>query len=166
MADIYAFLELEGIDGEAQDSKYKNKIELQSFSWGATNNSSFLNGTGGNIGKGHIHDISFSKYMCKASAELMKRVVTGKAVSKGKLSLCKLSGEKDGDKIAYYEIELENIVCTSYQVSCSGSGTLASESGTLHFVVTKPKYRGQTNPGSAEGPIGFGWDVQQNIEVS
>jgi len=71
MADIYAFLELEGIPGEAQDSKFKNKIELQSFSWGATNNSSYVHGTGGNIGKGHIHDISFSKYMCKASAELM-----------------------------------------------------------------------------------------------
>jgi len=166
MADIYAFLELEGIPGEAQDSKFKNKIELQSFSWGATNNSSYVHGTGGNIGKGHIHDISFSKYMCKASAELMKRVVTGKAIPKGKLSLCKLSGETDGDKIAYYEVELEKIVATSYQVSASSSGNLASESGTLHFVITKPKYRPQTNSGSGEGPIGFGWDLQQNTEVS
>ena len=34
MADVYAFLELKDIEGEAQDSKYEKKIELQSFSWG------------------------------------------------------------------------------------------------------------------------------------
>ena len=44
MADIYAFLELEGIPGEAQDSAYKDKIELQSFAWGASNNSSYTSG--------------------------------------------------------------------------------------------------------------------------
>ena len=166
MADIYAFLELEGIKGEAQDSQYSEHIELQSFSWGATNNSSYSSGTGGNIGKGHIHDISFSKYMCKASPELMKRVVSGKAIPSGKLSLCKLSGEKDGDKIAYYEVELENIVLTSYQVAASGGAQLPMESGTLHFVVTKPKYRPQKNEGSADGGLGFGWDLQKNVEVA
>jgi type VI secretion system secreted protein Hcp len=165
MADVYAFLELKDIPGEAQDSKYKDKIELQSFSWGATNNSSYANGTGGNIGKGHIHDISFSKFMCKASPELMKRVVSGKAISDGKLLLCKLSGETDGDKIAYYEIKLQNIVVTSYQVAASGGGQLPMESGTLHFVVTQPKYKPQKNEGSADGGNGFGWDLQQNIEV-
>ena len=50
MADIYAFLELEGIPGEAQDSEYKDKIELQSFAWGASNNSSYTSGTGSGIG--------------------------------------------------------------------------------------------------------------------
>src|SRR5215467_4790595 len=154
MADVYAFLELEGIEGEAQDSKFQGKIELQAFSWGATNNSSYDSGTGGNDGKGHIHDISFSKFMCKASPELMKRTVTGKAISKGKLSLCKLAGENDGDKIAYYEVELEKIVLTSYQMAASGGAQLPMESGTIHFVITKPKYRPQTNDGSAEGPIG------------
>jgi type VI protein secretion system component Hcp len=52
MADVYAFLELKNIDGEAQDSKFKDKIELQSFSWGATNNSSYGTGTGPGIGTG------------------------------------------------------------------------------------------------------------------
>jgi len=165
MADVYAFLELESIKGEAQDSKYKDKIELQSFSWGATNNSSYSSGTGGNIGKGHIHDISFSKYMCKASPELMKRVVSGKAIPKGKLSLCKLSGEKDGDKIAYYEVELENIVLTSYQVAASGGAQLPMESGTLHFVTTKPSYTPQKNEGAGDGAIHFKWDLQQNVEL-
>ncbi len=89
MADVYAFLELENIKGEAQDSKFKDKIELLSCSWGATNGSSYASGTGGNIGKGQIHDISFSKFMCRASPELMKRVVSGKAIESGKLSLCK-----------------------------------------------------------------------------
>jgi type VI secretion system secreted protein Hcp len=166
MADVYAFLELKNIDGEAQDSKFKDKIELQSFSWGATNSSSYESGTGGNIGKGNIHDISFSKFMCKASPELMKRAVSGKAIESGQLTLCKLSGETDGDKISYYVVKMEKIVLTSYHVGASGGAQLPMESGTLHFVVAKPKYTPQKNEGSAEGPVGFGWDLQQNIEVA
>jgi len=159
MADIYAFLELEGIKGEAQDSQYSEHIELQSFSWGATNNSSYRHGTGHSIGKGHIHDISISKYMCKASSELMKRVATGDAIPKGKLSLCKLSGT---DKLAYYTIDLEDVVLTSYQVSASGGGHLPMESATLHFVIVKPNYTKQDNTGAGQGNFGFGWNLQKN----
>jgi type VI secretion system secreted protein Hcp len=161
MADVYAFLELEGIQGEARDSDYKDHIELQTFAWGATNNSSYGSGTGPGIGKGQIHDISISKYMCKASPELMKRVANGQAIPSGKLSLCKIAGD---DKLAYYTIDLQNIVCTSYHVSANGS-QLPTESATLQFVVVKPNYTAQDNEGAAQGNIGFGWDLQQNCEV-
>ena len=57
MADIYAFLELDGVEGESQDSEYQKKIEVQSIAWGGSNNSSFHHGTGSGIGKGHIHEI-------------------------------------------------------------------------------------------------------------
>ena len=166
MADVYAFLELENIKGEAQDSKFKDKIELLSCSWGATNGSSYASGTGGNIGKGQIHDISFSKFMCRASPELMKRVVSGKAVESGKLSLCKLAGETDGDKISYCEIGLEKVVFTSYHFGVNGGAQLPMESGTMSFVVSKLKYTPQKNEGGGDGPVGFGWDHQQNIEVA
>src|SRR4051794_4322222 len=104
MADVYAFLQLEGIEGEAQDSDHTGKIELQSFSWGASNNSSFSTGIGSGIGKGQIHDISVSMFTSRASLRLMELAVNGKHINKGKLSLLKLAGEK---KIAYFELDLE-----------------------------------------------------------
>jgi len=53
-------------------SKYEKKIELQSFSWGASNSSSFASGTGGSTAKGQIHDISVSMYTSRASLRLME----------------------------------------------------------------------------------------------
>ena len=159
MADVYAFLELEGVEGEAQDSEYQGKIELQSFSWGASNNSSYAVGTGSGISKGHIHDISFSKYTCKASLRLFERAVTGKPVPKGKLSLLKLTGDK---KIPYFVVDLENVVVTSYQIAAHSDGQLPTESSTIHFVIAKSKYQPQGNEGDPSGNVDFGWNLQKN----
>ncbi len=159
MADIYAFLELAGIEGESQDSDYTSKIELQSFSWGASNNSSYASGTGSGIGKGQIHDISCSKYTDKSSLKLMERAVNGKPVATGKLSLLKQAGET---KIPYLELELTDIVVTSFHLAAGGDGRLPTESLTLHFVKVQSHYKPQGNEGDPAGNVDFGWNLQQN----
>lgn len=159
MADIYAFLELEGIEGESQDSDYSDKIALQSFSWGATNNSSYASGTGSGIGKGQIQDITCSKYTDKASLKLMERAVNGKPISSGKLTLLKQSGDT---KIPYFELDLTNVVVTSFQVAAAGDGQLPMESFSLHFVKVQSHYKPQGNEGDPAGNVDFGWDLQQN----
>lgn len=160
MADVYAFLELEGIEGEAQDFEHEKKIELQSFSWGASNNSSFATGTGSGIGKGQIHDISVSMFTSRASLRLLERAVNGQHIKKGKISLLKLSGEK---KIAYFELDLEHVVVTSFQIAAGSDGHLPMELATLHFVKVKTKYLPQGNEGDATGNVDFGWDLQKNV---
>ena len=159
-ADVFAFLELEGIEGEAQDSDHQGKIELQSFSWGASNNSSFATGTGGSVGKGQIHDISISMYTSRASLRLMERAVNGQHINKAKLSLLKQSGDK---KIPYFELDLEHVVVTSFQISAHSGGQLPMELATLHFVKVKSKYLPQGNEGDATGNVDFGWDLQKNV---
>ena len=37
MATVDYFLKIDGIPGESQDKTHKNEIQLNSFSWGATN---------------------------------------------------------------------------------------------------------------------------------
>jgi type VI secretion system secreted protein Hcp len=159
-ADVYAFLELDGIEGEAQDADYEGKIELQSFSWGASNNSSFAVGTGGSVHKGQIHDITVSMYISRASLRLLERAVNGLHINKGKISLLKQSGDK---KIPYFELELEHVLVTSYQISAHGGPHLPVESATLHFVKVKSKYLPQGNEGDATGNVDFGWDLQKNV---
>jgi type VI secretion system secreted protein Hcp len=159
-ADVFAFLELEGIEGEAQDSEYEGKIELQSFSWGATNSSSFAVGSGGSVAKGQIHDISVSMYTSRASLRLMERAVNGLHIKKGKISLLKLSGEK---KIAYFEVDLDHVLVTGFHISAHGGGQLPMESATLHFAKMKTKYLPQGNEGDAQGNVDFGWDLQKNV---
>jgi type VI secretion system secreted protein Hcp len=162
MADVYAFLDLNGIEGESQDSQYTNKIELLSFSWGATNNSSYASGTGSGIGKGQIQDISCTKFVDKSSLKLMEKAVNGKPIDSGKISLLKLSGDT---KVAYLEFELSNIVVTSYQVSGQGDGQLPTDHFSLHFVKVQSHYKPQGNEGDPSGSVDFGWDLQQNASA-
>jgi len=51
MAVVDYFLKIDGIDGESQDSKHKGDIELESFSWGATQAGTSSYGGGMGAGK-------------------------------------------------------------------------------------------------------------------
>lgn len=77
MPDVYAFLELEGIEGESQDVQYTDKIELLSVQFGAINRSSFGSGTGVSVGKGQLKDIQCTKFDDKSSPRLFQGAVTG-----------------------------------------------------------------------------------------
>jgi type VI secretion system secreted protein Hcp len=160
MADeIFAFLELEGIEGEAEDSKYSKQLALQSVGWGATNGSSYAQGTGPTPQtKGQLHDISFSKYMCKGSLRLLERALTGQPIKKGTLSLVKMVGT---EKFPYLQVKLEDVLVTSLHISANG-GILPMESCTISYVVAKPEYKPQSNEGDASGKIAWGWNTQKN----
>jgi type VI secretion system secreted protein Hcp len=162
MADIYAFLELEGIEGESQDKDYKNKIEVLSFSFGGTNSSSFASGTGSGIAKGTFSEITCMKFADKASLKLFERSINGKPINSGKLSLLKLSGDT---KVAYLVVELTNVVVTSFQISGSSDGTLPTESFSLSFVQIRAHYQPQGNQGDPAGNVDFGWNLQQNASA-
>ena len=63
-------LELGGVDGESKDDKHKEQIEIQSFSWGATQTSAgFGHGGGGGTGKVAVHDITISKMPATGAAD-------------------------------------------------------------------------------------------------
>jgi type VI secretion system secreted protein Hcp len=159
MAQIYGFLKLDGIDGEAQDSDYENQIELQSMSWGVQNNSSFRYGTGSGIGQGDTLDITCTKYTDKASVNLMQYCTTGKPIESGELTLLKMTGDS---KFAYLVSKLSNIVVTSWNISAVGDGNLPGEHFTLHFVKHETTYQPQSDTGDPSGSVSFSWDIQKN----
>ena len=99
-------------------------------------------------------------YTSRASLRLMERAVNGLHINTGKLSLLKQSGDK---KIPYFEIDLDHVVVTSFQISAHGGGQLPMEAATLHFVKMKTKYLPQGNEGDATGNVDFGWDLQKNV---
>ena len=160
MAQIYAFLKLNGIEGESQDSEYQDQLEILSAGWGSSNNSSFEHGTGSGVGIGQIHDITCTKYTDKASLNLHKYCVTGKTIPDGQLTLVKL---QDQTKIAYFKVNLTNIVVTSWSMSANGNGELPLEHFTLHFVKSESTYLPQGDTGDPQGNVDFNWDIQQNV---
>src|SRR5690348_6092500 len=87
------FLKLDGIKGESLDSKHKDEIQIESFSWGLAQTGTMSAGMGGGAGKVNVHDISVTKYVDKSSPELMLACCNGKHIPSGLLTVRK-AGEK------------------------------------------------------------------------
>jgi type VI secretion system secreted protein Hcp len=121
VSEIFAFLELEGAEGESQDAQYTSKIELLSVQLGATNGSSGAHGTGLSVSKGQLREISCTKFMDRSSPVLMKGIASGTPFKHAKITLLKLAG---GKKIPYLEMELEHVMITSVQFHNSNTGKL------------------------------------------
>jgi len=154
------FLKIDDINGECQDEKYKNWIELDSFHWGATHPSSAGAGSGSSAGRVSIHPVTAIAKLDKAYPDLMQLVCNGDHKPKGKLY-----GRKMGKTaVEYLKIEMEEVFCTAADVS----GTHDSQvMVTYSFDSNKIKwiYTPQKNDGSADGPVTQGWDLKQNKKI-
>src|SRR5438093_11041139 len=104
---VDAFLKLDGIKGESQDSKHKDEIEIESFSWGVTQTGTLAFGGGGGAGKAQFQDFHFTNKVSKASPQLFHKCVTGEHIKIGTLSRRKAGAERPG--IQTYKITLSYV---------------------------------------------------------
>ena len=149
------FLDLEGIKGEAQDDKHKDKIDVLAWSWGMAQSGTTHQGSGGGAGKVSVQDLSLTKYIDKATTPLIQHCATGKHISKGKLIV-----RKAGDKpLEYVTVDLEDIMVTHVSKGGSGGEDRLTENVTLNFRKFKYTYTTQSKDGSAGPKVDFGWDI-------
>lgn len=160
MASDY-LLELGDVKGESKDGKYKDCIEVESFSWGAMNPVSFAQGGGGGKGKVSFQDMHFTKAVDKASPELFFRCSNGDHIGKATLHVRK-AGTKQQE---YYTILLQDLVVSSFQSGGHGGGAL-TESFSLGFAKLTFEYKEQDNAGSTLSAVKRGWDQQKNEELT
>ena len=111
MGAVDYFLKIEGIAGESADSKHKGEIDIQSFSWGATQSGSFAMGGGGGAGKVAMQDFHFVMKMNKASPKLMLACANGEHIKKATL-VCRKAGKEQQE---YLKVEFGDILVSSYQ---------------------------------------------------
>jgi len=127
-----AFLKLDGIDGESLVRDYEKWIELESFSWGATNPPPSNAGGGGGAGKAVFEDFHFVVNFSKASPELFKRCASGEHIKSGVLSVRK-AGEKPVD---FYKVRMSDVLVSSYQQGGSSGGSeIPVEQISLNFAT-------------------------------
>ena len=150
-------LEIEGIKGESKDSKHKDTIEIQSFSWGVTNAGSHGAGLGGGAGKASFQDIHFSAPVCKASPTLALSCANGKHIKKAVLHVRK----QGGDQQEYYTITLEDLLVSSYQCGGSeGSMVLPTDQFSLNYAKVRYEYKPQKADGALDAPVTMTWDIK------
>jgi type VI secretion system secreted protein Hcp len=155
-------LKVDGIKGESTDSKHKDEIEIESFSWGATQSGSFAAGGGGGAGKVAFQDIHFTTRVNVASPNLMLACATGQHIKSAVLTVRK-AGK---DQQEYYLIKLSDNLVSSYQSGGSeGSNTLPVDQFSLNFAKIEFEYKIQKADGSLGAGIKGGWDLKQNVKI-
>ena len=155
------YLKLEPIKGESQDAKHKDEIDILSWSWGMSQTGKHHTGTGGGAGKVNVQDLTFTHWVDKASADLLKACTKGQHINKGILVVRKAGG----DALEYIKLTLEGIIVTSVQTGGSHGDDLLTENVTLNFSKFKYEYKQQTEKGAAGASPNFGWDVAANKET-
>lgn len=155
------FLKIDGVDGESTDGKHKSEIELQSFSWGATQPGSAGHGGGAGIGKVQVHDFSFSKLFDKSSPKLFEACATGKHFPKAVLTCRKAGGEQQ----EYLKVTMSEAIISSIHEAGSEGASLPMEQVTLNFSKIEIEYKPQDEKGNLGGVVKAGWDLAKNQKV-
>jgi type VI secretion system secreted protein Hcp len=159
MASDY-LLEIDGIKGESQDKKHKDTIEVESFSWGASQPGSFASGSGGGAGKVAFQDLHFTSTVNKASPLIAKACATGQHIKKAVLFVRKAGGSQED----YYSVTLEDVLISSYQSGGhGGSNALPTDQFALNFAKIKFVYQPQDAKGKLGGAVPFEYDLKAGI---
>jgi type VI secretion system secreted protein Hcp len=151
-------LEIDGIKGESADSKHKETIEIESFSWGASNPMTFAQGGGGGGGKVSFQDLHFVSLVNKSSPMLLKAVATGQHIKKAILYVRKSGGKQED----YYTVKLEDVACSSYQSGGSIGGHTPTDQFSLNFAKITFEYKPQDSKGVLGGAVPFSYDLKAN----
>lgn len=157
MAAVDYFLKIDTIPGESQDSKHKNEIQLESFSFGGSQSGSFASGGGGGAGKVQMQDMHFTKYVDKASPKLMLACANGEHIKSAILTVRK-AGK---DQQEYMKVTISDCLVSSFQTSgASGHNGLCTESFSLNFAKIAFEYKEQKADGTLGGTTKAEYDLK------
>ena len=159
MAAVDYFLKLEGIDGESADSKHKNEIDVESWSWGETQSGTFAAGGGGGAGKVSMQDFHFVMRVNKSSPKLMEACASGEHVKKAVL-ICRKAGKEQQE---YLKITFSDCLVSSYNTGGSGGSDIVPvDQIALNFAKIEYEYKEQKADGTLGGAVKAGWNLKEN----
>jgi type VI secretion system secreted protein Hcp len=139
------------INGEAQDQKHKNEIEVLSWSWGMQGKASLGGGTAS--GKATMRELRIVKKLDKASTALMSALRTNEQIKEATLTLRKIGTSK----LEYFKIKIEDGRVMSLDVEAGdkdGKPTLY-ERVSFSFNKISIEYTPQGGDGMPQGTTTF-----------
>ncbi|HLJ13779.1 MAG TPA: type VI secretion system tube protein Hcp [Bryobacteraceae bacterium] len=162
MAKVDYFLKIDGIKGESLDSKHKDEIQIQSYSWGEQNSGTFSDTSGGGAGKVQMHDFTFTQVVQKSSPLLVKACATGQHI-KNAILTCRKAGTTPQE---YLKITMSDILVSSYSVGGQAEASVVpTDAITLNFAKIEYSYAPQKADGSLDGFITATYDLKQSVST-
>jgi type VI secretion system secreted protein Hcp len=155
------FIKIGELKGESRDKVHKDEIDVLAWSWGISNSGSAQVGGGAGAGKCNVQDLSFTKYIDKASPDLMLACCNGKHFPKATLTVRK-AGE---NPLEYLLITVEELIVTSVSTGGSGGEDRLTENVTLNFARVKVNYKEQTPTGGVGDKPEMGWNIAENAKL-
>lgn len=163
MAVAY-FIDIDGIQGESEDSVHKDTIQALSFSWGSTQPGTFGQGTGGTAGKANFSDFSFTMQTCKATTKLMQACAEGTHIAKATLYCRKSTG--DGGQQDYMTWTMQPVLVSSYHTAGASGAEITIDSVSLNYGKINVEYKTQGDTRASLTTAGtFKWDIAQSKAV-
>ncbi|HWW69410.1 MAG TPA: type VI secretion system tube protein Hcp [Duganella sp.] len=158
---IDVYLQIDGIKGESADSVHKDWIECKSVQWEVLQpKSATASSAGGHTAERTEHkDIVITKLADLATPLLLQNCSSGKTIPKAKFEFLRADGQ--GERIKYFEIELENVLISSVAPHVQ-PGDILSESVSIKYSKVKWKYTQQKVGGGSGGNTSGGWDLSAN----
>jgi type VI secretion system secreted protein Hcp len=155
------FLKLDDVKGEAQDSKHKDEMDVLSWSWGLSQSGTTHAGAGGGAGKVSVQDLSLTKYVDKATPNLIMATCNGKHYKQALLTVRK-AGETP---LEYIKITMKEVLISSLSTGGSGGEDRITENVTLNFAEFKVEYTPQKPDGSGDAAIEAAWNIAKNVKA-
>jgi type VI secretion system secreted protein Hcp len=143
-----AFLNINGIQGEAIASGHSNEIVVLSFSEGVSNTVTIGSG-GTTTGTPAFGNLTILKAIDKSSPSLYLACAQGTHISQAVLTL----RNQTGGQVEFYRITLTSVYITSVQTGGSSSGgERPTETVTLAFQQIQWTYQQVDGNGNSVGP--------------
>ncbi len=146
-AQVDYFLKLDGITGESTDSNHKGWIQLESFSWGASNPTTIGSATGGaGAGKVKFSDISVGKVVDKSSPDLVAFCASGKHIDRALLEVVTHQLKidyKERTETVFLRLTLSDVLVTGVSEAGLKLDT-PTEALSLNFTKIAVSYQPQT----------------------
>lgn len=155
------FIKIGDIEGESKDSAHAKEIDVLAWSWGMSQSGTSHGGGGGGAGKVSVQDLSVTKYVDKASPNLMLACCNGKHYPEALLTVRK-AGE---DALEYFKITMTDLLVSSVSTGGSGGEDRLTENLALNFAKVAVEYQPQGKDGKAEGgAVTMCWNIEENIK--
>lgn len=153
------YVELTGIEGEATAKGFEKKIEIFSFSWGASSPVTIGSGTGGiSASRVNISSFNVMKKTEVSSPKLFKACCLGEHIDTMKVSMRKQAGVGGQDVFLIYTFNEVMVESIQWSGSSGGDDT-PTESVSFAFGKVTVEYKTQGKDGKLVAGTPVVWDI-------
>jgi type VI secretion system secreted protein Hcp len=152
------YLTIAGVTGESQAQGMTNAIELDSWSWGASNPSS-LGGKGLAAGKPSLSDFTCSFALESSTYTLVQDLTKGTHIATATFTGRKTGG--GGTPYAYLVITMTNCFITAFSTGGGSSGTPPASLSISYEKIQYQYYTQDTSSGSVTLAGQATYDIKQ-----